>query len=151
MAVGVTQGERRSKAGIGRLVVAFALLGTMLAGLPPAAAAAEKPTRYSLAGGCYALHSESADAFVAKAGGGYAATASAVGAAEPFRMQATTLGRYLFYGKGRDFLALDGDGVTAAGCAERRCRLDRARERRRVHDRERVRRASGSRSVRAAS
>ena len=101
MAVGVTQGERRSKAGIGRLVVAFALLGTMLVGLPAGAAAAEKPTRYSLVGGCYALHSESGDAFVAKAGGGYAATASAVGAAEPFRMQATDLGRYLLYGTRR--------------------------------------------------
>ena len=61
--------------------------------------------RYSLAGGCFALRSEQTGDFVVKAGGGYAATAATAGAAEPFRMQATDLGSYLFYGEAEDFLA----------------------------------------------
>ncbi len=61
--------------------------------------------RYSLAGGCFALRSEQTGDFVVRAGGGYAATAATAGAAEPFRMQATDLGRYLFYGAAEDFLA----------------------------------------------
>lgn len=62
-------------------------------------------SRYSLAGGCYALRSESRGRFVAQRGGGYGASASTVSGAEPFRMQATDLGKYLLYGKDRDFLA----------------------------------------------
>ena len=41
---------------------------------------------------------------VKAADGRYRATAGAAGAAEPFRMQATALGRYLFYGAERDFM-----------------------------------------------
>ena len=114
MVVGVTQGAQRSPARTGALAALIAVLGWIVAGSPQGAAAAEKTTRYSLAGGCYALHSESADAFVARAGGGYRASAGRVGEAEPFRMQATTLGRYLLYGGARDFLALDGGDVAAA-------------------------------------
>ena len=75
---------------------------------PPArslAAANGTDKRYALANGCYALRSQSAGRYVAKAGGGYRTSAGSVGAAEGFRMQATALGRYLFYGKNRDFMA----------------------------------------------
>jgi hypothetical protein len=75
---------------------------------PPAralAAATGDDRRYALANGCYALRSSSAGRFVAKGGGGYRASAGAVGGGEAFRMQATALGRYLFYGPARDFMA----------------------------------------------
>ena len=92
---------------------AFAALA-LVALLPtaPAADAAEPVTdRYSLAGGCYGLRSESLGTFVVKEGDGYRASAPGVAGAEPLRMQATDLGRYLLYGAERDFLAaslLDG-------------------------------------------
>jgi hypothetical protein len=75
---------------------------------PPArslAAATGDDRRYALANGCYALRSQSANGFVAKVPGGYGVSAASVGAAEGFRMQATALGSYLFYGRDRDFMA----------------------------------------------
>ena len=84
--------------------------------MPAGAASAAKPStesRYSLVHGCFAL--ATGDSFVAKSGGGYAATATGAGAAEPFRMQATDLGTYLLYGKAGDFLAAgSGDSVVVA-------------------------------------
>lgn len=79
-------------------------------GKPPTA----EPTRYSLAGGCFALRSDAVGRFVAKADGAYGTSAGAAGDAEPFRMQATTLGRYLFYGPARDFMAAEGAATIAA-------------------------------------
>ena len=73
---------------------------------PPAralASATGDDRRYALANGCYALRSPAG--FVAKAPAGYDATAGSAGAAEAFRMQATALGSYLFYGRDRDFMA----------------------------------------------
>jgi microsomal dipeptidase-like Zn-dependent dipeptidase len=70
--------------------------------------------RYSLANGCFAVRSEALGRFVVKAGGAYDASAGGAGGAEPFTMQATTLGRYLFYGAGRDFMAAQGDATQAA-------------------------------------
>ncbi|MEA2136272.1 MAG: hypothetical protein QOC68_4181, partial [Solirubrobacteraceae bacterium] len=82
------------------LVIALAVVGAS------AAADAHAQDRYSLAGGCYGLKSVAAGRFVAKAADGrYTASAADVGAAEPFRMQATALGRYLFYGRKGDFMA----------------------------------------------
>src|SRR3954469_25111837 len=60
------------------IVVAAAALAA------PASSAAQAPTRYSLAGGCYAL--------------------SGVSGAEHVRMQATALARYLLYQPTRTFL-----------------------------------------------
>ena len=86
---------------------------------PPArslAAANGDDKRYALANGCYALRSRSAGAFATRNGGGYSASAGAAGAAEGFRMQATELGRYLLYGRGRDFLTGNSSGgVVSAG------------------------------------
>jgi microsomal dipeptidase-like Zn-dependent dipeptidase len=92
---------------------AVAITGALLAllSLTPGAAGAagERPTRYSIVHGCYSLAPASGGA-VAKQGGAYVV----VGDPEAFRMQATDLGRYLFYGRDGDFLALDGSAVTVA-------------------------------------
>jgi hypothetical protein len=74
---------------------------------PPArslASATGDDRRYALANGCYALRAQSTGGLVGKALGGYRASAAA-GQAEGFRMQATDLGRYLFYGRAADFMA----------------------------------------------
>jgi microsomal dipeptidase-like Zn-dependent dipeptidase len=60
----------------------------------PVSAAADAPTRYSLAGGCFALREASSGKLVG----------------ERLRMQATRLGSYLMYGPARDFLAADPAG-----------------------------------------
>ena len=103
------------------LALTGALLALAAATAPAAPATTDRarisqaaPTRYSLAHGCYALRSTSAGRFVAKAGGGYNASAGSVGGAEPFRMQATELGQYLFYGRNRDYLAGDSQGRVAS-------------------------------------
>ena len=81
------------------------MLAACLALVGSAAGEARAQDRYALAGGCYALKSVATGKFVVKAADGrYRATAGAAGAAEPFRMQATALGRYLFYGAERDFM-----------------------------------------------
>ena len=85
------------------LVIFLSLAGVSTGG---EARAQGDNARYALAGGCYALKSVAAGRFVTKAADGrYVASASSAGAAEPFRMQATALGRYLFYGRKGDFMA----------------------------------------------
>ena len=80
-------------------------LALALTAVLAAAPAAQAQDRYALANGCYGLKSLSTGSFAAKtADGGFAANADAA-KAERFRMQATDLGRYLLYGKERDFLA----------------------------------------------
>jgi len=113
-------GEMRVRAGaLARLAGAAALViaaAVLLIAIPGSAQAA-KPSadnRYSLVKGCFALRSELTGRMLVKAGGGYAATAAGANGAEAFRMQATDLGRYLFYGTARDFLALAGDGIEPA-------------------------------------
>ena len=81
------------------LVAVVALLVTAAA---PAQGAID---RYSISKGCYALQSSASGAFVRQTGLGYDVGATSPGAAESFRMQATTLGQYLLYGEDRDFLA----------------------------------------------
>jgi hypothetical protein len=66
---------------------------------PAGASAADAPTRYSLANGCYALESSSGQVV---AGG------------DQLRMQATTLGSYLLYRPDRTFLSARDDGSVAA-------------------------------------
>ena len=114
------QAERVSSPADGPPKVRMSALGAP-SKAPPArslAAAAGEDRRYALANGCYALRPQSADGFVAKAAGGYSASAASVGAAEGFRMQATDLGSYLFYGRGRDFMAAGAlDVVAPAGGA----------------------------------
>ncbi|HEX8104515.1 MAG TPA: hypothetical protein VF533_18000, partial [Solirubrobacteraceae bacterium] len=71
-----------------RLAVLAAL--ALLTAIAPAASAATTPTRYSLAGGCYALTGPAGQPLP----GG-----------EQLRLQATALGRYLLYRPDRTFLA----------------------------------------------
>ena len=81
---------RSTLAGIGGLI------GLLALALVPSASAAEQPlSRYSIVHGCYSLATGSGGT-VAKQGGAYAIGS---GNAEAFRMQATDLGRYLFYGR----------------------------------------------------
>ncbi len=54
---------------------------------------------YAFAGRCYVLKDETTGRFVARDGLGYTASAPRSGAT-PFHMQATALGRYLFFGTG---------------------------------------------------
>jgi hypothetical protein len=59
--------------------------------------------RYALAGGCYGV--SSGGAFLTRAAEGFAAGATTLDGAEPFRFQATDLGRYMLFGTASDFLA----------------------------------------------
>ena len=92
------------------------MLAVLVASLAAAATPAGAAPRYDLQGGCYAL--KAGDRFVAKADGAYRLG----GAGEPFRLQATTLGRYLLYGSAKDFL---GPGASAtAPSPETEWRID---------------------------
>jgi microsomal dipeptidase-like Zn-dependent dipeptidase len=76
-----------------------------LAAIPAAASAAETPTRYSLANGCYTLTGPDG---------------RAVGGADRVRMQATALGRYLLYRPDRTFVAAHDDGSVSPADAPSR-------------------------------
>jgi len=95
-------------AGFAVLLLALTLLG--FAGVPTATAQADQD-RYSIVADCLAL--KAPGGYVAKSAGGYDTSAGDLGGAEPFRMQATALGRYLLYGSNRDFLALGGDAIVS--------------------------------------
>jgi microsomal dipeptidase-like Zn-dependent dipeptidase len=94
--------------------VAVALAALALA----APAAAQEITRYSVANGCWALKAPNGR-FVAKSGDGYRASAATMAGAERFRMRATTLGRYLLYGRAGDFLAAGSGGLPIVTPANR--------------------------------
>ena len=81
----------------------MAVLVTLV--VAPASEAASAQNRYTLANGCFALKPRAPASFVAKAGDGYRAAAPSTGAAEPFFMKATALGKYMLYGRERDYLA----------------------------------------------
>ena len=74
-----------------------ALLACAFAGVvaAPSASAADV---YSYANGCYVLRDATSGRYVVRDALGYSTAATTVGAATPFRMQATALGRYLLYG-----------------------------------------------------
>ncbi len=75
-------------------------LGLLLAAtLAPSAQARDS---YGLANGCYALKAAGGGLVAKTSDGGYRAAGDR---GEAFRMQATDLGRYLLYGKDREFLA----------------------------------------------
>jgi microsomal dipeptidase-like Zn-dependent dipeptidase len=80
-----------------------------------AAAAASGDPRYALAGGCYAIRSESSGRFLAHRAGGLRADAALAGDAARFRMEPTRLGRYLLFDAHRRFLAKDtATGIVSA-------------------------------------
>jgi microsomal dipeptidase-like Zn-dependent dipeptidase len=100
-----------------RLTVLVTVLCALLA---PAAQAQTGKDRYTIVNGCYALKSNSLGKLAVKAAGGYAATAADAASAERFRLQATALGRYLLYGKDRDYMVAGGNdrAQTASGASE---------------------------------
>ena len=86
------------------------------ASAPPArslASATGDNRRYALANGCYSLRAQQGGGLVVKDSAGYGATVGAPGTPETFRMQATRLGSYLFYGRDRDFMAANTLGAVA--------------------------------------
>jgi hypothetical protein len=80
-------------------------IGLALVALYPAAAQGAE-TRYSLANGCFAVKSTSSGMYISRDG-----PTPDLAEAEPFRMKASALGRYLLYGTKRDFLRPRGRGV----------------------------------------
>jgi microsomal dipeptidase-like Zn-dependent dipeptidase len=90
-----------------------------LAAPAPAAAAPGQEAVHALTKGCYGLRAVDSGHFVVKDGAGWRASpdATVVGAGEPFRMQATTLGQYMLYGRAGDFVA------TGGGLAEAEAQL----------------------------
>ncbi|MGH2830181.1 MAG: hypothetical protein ACRDJM_06835, partial [Actinomycetota bacterium] len=83
------------------VLVRVSTVAPALAGVPASAPA----DRYQMAGGCWAVLSLVSGGYVVRAGDGFAATAASVAQAEPFRFQATDLGRYLLFGSAQDFFA----------------------------------------------
>lgn len=82
--------------------------------VPADASEPKPPTRYSIASGCWAIQPASGG-FLYRELDGYTDRGTAPSRSEVFRMQATGLGRYLLYGRNREFLAAgDGDEVIAA-------------------------------------
>ena len=81
------------------------MIGRVLARvvLAPTADAASTKNRYTLANGCFAL--KRGAGYVAKSGDGYSASAPSTAAAERFYLKATALGKYMLYGRQRDYLA----------------------------------------------
>src|SRR3546814_21036633 len=91
--------------------------------------------RYDLAGGCFAIRVGEPGGYVRRGGGGFTASAATPGEAEPFRLKATDLGRYLLYGTAGDSEA--GEAGTIAPAAAPSPAADR-----RVDDRRGTGRAS---------
>ena len=91
---------------------------TLVPSKAPAARAAVPGDRYAMACGCYGLRSDATGKWVARAGDGYATTAETAAVAEPFHFQATDLGKYLLFGKGKTFLSTASlNGIKAATAA----------------------------------
>lgn len=63
---------------------------------------------YGLAGGCYALRSDQADAYTRSTPDGYRVDATSAGDAAPFRFHAAQLGRFMLLGRDGTLLAHDG-------------------------------------------
>ncbi len=102
-----------------RSTVAVAAL-TIVVGAGPGlatASAADQSRAYELVHGCFAVKSLTSGTFVARAGSGWKASAADAGAAEHFRMQATDLGRYMFYSTAKDLMAGTSGGAMATQAA----------------------------------
>jgi microsomal dipeptidase-like Zn-dependent dipeptidase len=92
------------------ITLAFGLMATALVSCDPPTGPVDI---YSYAGTCRVLKDETTGGFVARDTLGYVANASQA-AATPFRMQATALGSYLFYGSAGEMPQADvADTVTA--------------------------------------
>ena len=77
-------------------------------------AASAPKTRFDLANRCFTVQALDSGSFIARAGAGYAATATSADAAERFYLKPTALGDYLFHDADRRLLAASGTAVSAA-------------------------------------
>ena len=103
-------GRSWSRAGRAALV---AIVGALTLAAAADADDRKPPNRYSIAGGCYAVQ-PATGGFLMRSLDGYSDRGTAPSRSEVFRMQATALGRYLLYGRDREFLAAgDGDEIVA--------------------------------------
>src|SRR3990170_7109853 len=84
-----------------RAAIGLVLTAALL--VAPTAEAASTENRFTLANGCFAL--QHGGSFVAKSGDGYRTSAPTAGVAEPFYFKASALGKYMIYGRDRDYLA----------------------------------------------
>ena len=91
-------------------------LVALLVSVAPAQAA-DSNARYALVHGCYAVRSLQTGKYLVKSGGDYKATGAVPAAGEPIRMQATALGRYLFYGHQGDFLTTGAGNAATVSAA----------------------------------
>ncbi|MTD46645.1 hypothetical protein GKE82_20710 [Conexibacter sp. W3-3-2] len=101
----------RGRAGLRAPLLALVALAVAGPAAGSAGAAVDQTPAYELVHGCYALQAKGGG-FLAQNGSTWRASAKDAASAEPLRMQATALGRYLLYGKDRDFLAVAGRGTT---------------------------------------
>ena len=114
--------SRRSLVGVAAalLLAALAVPSAATTAATSSARPSDAPAdRYALAGGCFAVKAVASGRYVARSTSSFAATAGGAAAAEPFRFQASDLGRYLLFGSKQDFLAaatgpLAGSGITRA-------------------------------------
>ncbi|NMM86612.1 peptidase [Rhodococcus sp. SRB_17] len=105
--------------GVVALLTASLLATTLLVavtGVGTAAPSAPDNTVYQLANGCYAVQSASGD-FVRRDAAGYRADRASADEAEPFRLHAAQLGRFMFYGVDGSMLAHDGTNTVVATAA----------------------------------
>ncbi|HEY1078355.1 MAG TPA: hypothetical protein VGE51_16795 [Fontimonas sp.] len=77
----------------------------------PAPTSAAVVSRFDMANRCFAV--KIGNAYVARSGDGYAASADSASGAEPFFMKPAGLGRYLFYSSDARLMTGNGSSVTA--------------------------------------
>ena len=99
---------RRVIPAIGIAVALVAATATAAAAPGPSPVVPGDDPVYGLANGCYALQSEPTGKFTRLTPDGYRVDAATAGDAEPFRLHAAQLGRFMLYGRGGDLLAHDG-------------------------------------------
>jgi hypothetical protein len=83
----------------------------MLAVASPALAAPRKANPYKLVNKCFAMRSVAAHRYVVRSGDGYKASAKSIKNAIAFRMQATSLGRYVLVAPDGMRPSMDSDGA----------------------------------------
>jgi hypothetical protein len=91
--------------------IAAAVLAVLLLAAPTADAAPRKANRYKLVNGCYAMFSASAKRYVIRTGNQFSAKGKS---GTPFRMQATSLGRYSLVARNGSRPAIDSSGALTA-------------------------------------
>lgn len=98
---------------ISLLTAAVVVATTGVSAAAPSPAPTAQNSVYALANGCFALRTESGD-FVRRDGSAYLTDVTKAADAEPFRLHAAQLGRFMLYGPDGSMLSHDGaDSVLA--------------------------------------